>query len=233
MLRVGQLGKEDDMDENVGHIQESEQDRQIRNAEHQGATFLEKAEALEVLGDEDFAAAAAQQVYMKSWIKRAEGFMKPMVDAAYKAHQVLTTRRRELTDPATKACKIYARKMGIFQEEMERERQRAEAIEQARLDKEAQEEADAAAAMVADTEPELAQAISENLPKQVAVVKSIAPTYQGTTRRTNWLFRIVDADAIPREYMIPDEKAIGAIVRAKKGQVKIAGIEPYSETNVH
>lgn len=221
------------MDENTGHIQETSDERRIRTAEVQGATFLDKANALVVQGDEDFEAAAATQVHMKEWVKRAEAFMDPMVDAAYASHKVLTTQRKELIGPVKAAIKIYARKMGLFQEEMERERVIAQQVLQAEADKLAQEEADAAAAMVADDNPELAAVIAENVVAPVVEVESIAPKYAGTAVRTTWKHRIVDASAIPREWMTPDEKAIGAHGRAKKGEAKIAGVEFYGETNVN
>ncbi len=47
-----------------------------------------------------------------------------------------------------------------------------------------------------------------------------------------WKFRVVDADKIPREYMMPNEPMIGKIVRASSGAVEISGVEIYSENSV-
>jgi len=60
--------------------------------------------------------------------------------------------------------------------------------------------------------------------KEVEVVKT-----KGISTRTNWKFRIVAENLIPREYLVPDEKKLGEIARTEKGGVSIAGVEFYSE----
>lgn len=60
--------------------------------------------------------------------------------------------------------------------------------------------------------------------KEVAVPVSVAepepqkksPIVQGVTSRTVWTFEVVDADAVPRAYCAPDEKAIRAYMDAAK-----------------
>lgn len=54
----------------------------------------------------------------------------------------------------------------------------------------------------------------------------------GTSVRKNWKFKIVDASAIPREYLIPDEKRIGEIVRANKDATDIPGIAVYEKLSI-
>lgn len=63
----------------------------------------------------------------------------------------------------------------------------------------------------------------------VSVVESKAEEISGISKRKDWKFRIINAEDIPREYLIPDEKYIGQIVRASKGKKEIPGIEIYSE----
>lgn len=59
-----------------------------------------------------------------------------------------------------------------------------------------------------------------------------APKIDGVVVRTIWKYRIIDETKIPREYLMPDEKKIGAVVRASGGSIKIDGIEIYSETSI-
>jgi hypothetical protein len=68
--------------------------------------------------------------------------------------------------------------------------------------------------------------------KEVKVMPSV-PKIAGIRARVNWKFRIVNANKIPREYLMPDEVKIGAAVRAAKqaGEV-IPGIEAYSEDSI-
>lgn len=83
---------------------------------------------------------------------------------------------------------------------------------------------------------EAAQVLAEELKEKAVAVEAIAPvvesrveTVSGVSVRDNWLFLIIDANKIPREYMMPDEKLIGSIGKATRGQKKIEGIEFYAE----
>lgn len=49
------------------------------------------------------------------------------------------------------------------------------------------------------------------------------PKVEGMAMRTIWSGEVTDAALLPREYMIPDLKALLALTRAKKGQVTIPG----------
>ena len=55
-----------------------------------------------------------------------------------------------------------------------------------------------------------------------------APKVKGISTRKKWSFEIVDAAKIPREYLVPNEVAIGGVVRALKGATNIPGIRVVS-----
>mgnify|MGYP006883576854 CR=1 FL=1 len=61
------------------------------------------------------------------------------------------------------------------------------------------------------------------------VLPKATPKVHGISYRDNWKFRITDPNKIPREYMVPDEKAIGVIVGRLKERCNIPGIEVYCE----
>ncbi len=61
------------------------------------------------------------------------------------------------------------------------------------------------------------------------VVESKVEEVSGISTRKAWKFEIVDKEKLPREYMIPDEKYIGQMVRATKGRKEIPGVRIYSE----
>lgn len=77
-------------------------------------------------------------------------------------------------------------------------------------------------------------AIRESVMAPRAVVVSAAPKAKaaGTSYRTTWKARVVDASLIPREYLIPDEKMLAAMAKAAKGPSKIPGVEFYSEKTI-
>jgi pyruvate/2-oxoglutarate dehydrogenase complex dihydrolipoamide acyltransferase (E2) component len=67
-------------------------------------------------------------------------------------------------------------------------------------------------------------------PVQVKPNTAAAP---GVSARMNWKFRIVDANKIPRTFLMPDEQAIGVKVRGMKDKAAtealIPGIEVYND----
>jgi len=73
---------------------------------------------------------------------------------------------------------------------------------------------------------ELAESV-ESAP--LPVVAPVIAEAQGISTRKVWRFEVIDISKLSREYMIADEKMIGAMVRATKGQKPITGIRIYSE----
>jgi len=68
-------------------------------------------------------------------------------------------------------------------------------------------------------------------PAPVVVPTSI-PKVEGVKLVTRWTFRVVDAALIPREFLVPDEKALQAIATAQHERASVAGVEFYSEQSV-
>ena len=61
-------------------------------------------------------------------------------------------------------------------------------------------------------------------PVFVAAPPAQAPKVEGVSFRDDWDFVITNAALIPREYLIPDEKKIRAVVKAMKEHTNIPGI---------
>lgn len=94
---------------------------------------------------------------------------------------------------------------------------KAQAEEEARRAEEAKHAAELAEAQ------RIAEAEAALTGKEIAVPVPVAeepqkktPIVQGVTARTVWTFEITDADAVPRAYCAPDEKAIRAYMDAAK-----------------
>ena len=74
-----------------------------------------------------------------------------------------------------------------------------------------------------------AEGIRERAASVVApLVVADIPKVAGQSVRETWGFVITDAALLPREYTMPDEKKIGAVVRALKGQTNIPGVKVTS-----
>lgn len=171
--------------------------------------------------------------------EKFEAIKKPLNDAK---NRVLAW-EHEVRDPLDRAKKYLSSQIGGFDQRMERERR----AEEARLQEEARMAAEAEAKRLADEQAiqdaiELeaagdsrgAAAVLAN-PSPVAVyvppivVASTVQKSAGVSGVQNWKFKITDPNLIPREYMIPDEKAIGQVVRALKSKTAIPGIEVYPD----
>jgi hypothetical protein len=166
---------------------------------------------------------------------------KPMLDFQREEER----KRREAEDAARKERERVEAEARARAEE---ERQR---IEAARLEAEkaaqeaanasdpldallAQEAAESAAQAEAAAREAAAQAMRDAATARQAVTVD-APakvTATGTSLRQNWKFRIVDADAIPREFLTPDEKRIGEIARTMKESASIPGVEFFAEMSI-
>lgn len=130
---------------------------------------------------------------------------------------------------------------------IETQRREAEAkarAEQDRLRKEAEAAAAAGrtaeaaklaakAASVAEKSAARDAALEERSAMVVApVIQREAPKVSGISAREVWRYEITDPDLLPREYTIPDEKAIGGVVRSLKGNTRIAGVRVWKDTSM-
>ncbi len=112
-------------------------------------------------------------------------------------------------------------------EQQEREAKRA-TEEQERLHQES---------MAAEAEARDRTARAENLVTraddlQAGPIATAAPKVKGLSTGKNWKFEITDASQVPPEYKMVDEKKIGAVVKALKGDTNIAGVRVYWEPRI-
>ena len=92
------------------------------------------------------------------------------------------------------------------------------------------EEAETAARLAAE-EAEANRRLEAQMMPAAPVVEAVAPKVKGVHTRRSWQFRIVDAAAIPREYLAVDETKIGKVVRALGAETAIAGIEVFEASS--
>lgn len=106
--------------------------------------------------------------------------------------------------------------------------------EQRRRDAAARREREALAVRAREAEAKgreaRAAALEARASQAVApLVEPATPKTEGVSFREVWKFRVVDPAKVPREYLAVDEKKIGAVVRALKGDASIPGVEVYCD----
>jgi len=157
-----------------------------------------------------------------------------IIKKAHEAHKASTSRRKLHLDPVNKAKAIISAKVSQYNVLVQRKRAEAEA----EAKRKAQEEQDAqkiadAEVLQAEGETELAEAVlTEERPLEVVQAPVAEPEPEGLSYRDNWQFEIVSIKDIPTEYLQVNEKAIRQVVKALKGNTKIAGIKVINKKTV-
>lgn len=209
--------------------------------EEKAVTIVEQAKAVTVKDSETYTAAGALWKSIGDMIKEVKDTFDPICDAAHKAHKAAVEKRSKYLDPLTLAQKSIKKLMSDYDAEQDRKRREEQRIIEERLRKEEEERrlmeaiaAEEALKAQGATQEEVAQETATILEAPVTVAPVVLPKSTpklegGPVYRTVWKFRIKDANLIPRQYMIPDEKAIGAVIRSSQGRISIPGVEPYEE----
>lgn len=131
------------------------------------------------------------------------------------------------------AVKALCKQRLVAWEQLQRKRAAEHAAkENARLERERQEALKKAKA----AEKRGNNARAEELKAQVEAITPVVPAAPEAPSSgayfTSWKFSITNESEIPREYLVPDLVRIGKVVRALKGDTKIAGIQVYEEKSI-
>ncbi len=210
-----------------------QEEKEIQIARDDSNKIIEAAKALasRIVDSVSLNAAADFLLEIKRKRKWWAEWNKPAKQRLDALKKELLAREREIDEPMERAeDEILKPAMVRFEYEDarrrkdEEDRQRAEAKrkeEDARL-KDAE-------ALKKDGQHELADALLDApiVIPPVVVPKTETPT--GISYRDNWKYRVTDESKVPRQYLVLDDKKIGGVVRAMKGETRIEGIEVYSE----
>ena len=159
--------------------------------------------------------------------KELDGHYHPILDAARKTVDSIRQAKASLYDPLEKGEALARKQVAAF---LLAEQRRVE-LETAQTAKaNAQEIKEHARDLARAGEKEAAAALRAAPTLVTAPPPTIAP--QGVSLREDWKFQVVDAALVPREYLIVDEKKVGAVVRASKGQQQIPGIRVWAEAGI-
>lgn len=174
------------------------------------AVELEQCKTIKRLAKEAKEKGESYTKPVKALLDKINGIIKPALDVLKQAEQdskiAMTRYDEQVRRAAQEAARI----------QQEAENKAAEAKRQALED----------AALDAELEGRGAQAAA--IAKQAEAVKpamiGVVDVKQEGSRST-WSFEVVDANAIPREWMTPDLVKIGRIVRGSGGDCHIPGIK--------
>lgn len=200
-----------------------------------------RAREIMVRSQEDLSLANAFLQDIKRLAAKITGTFDPQIAQAHSLHKSLLAQKRKFLDPLDEAERILKPKIADYLAEEDRKRLEAERARW-RAEEEARRIAEKAVdrAQILDEKGEKTKAdeiIEKAYSKANAILSAApevpeAPKVDGISLREVWKFEVVNAAAIPREYLVPDMTKIGRIVRAIKDQTSIPGIRVWSEKTV-
>ena len=187
--------------------------------EQQGFVLVAEAEDLMIVDQATFARGAEMRKTIKLYLAEVKRITAPVVTAAHGAWKAALAQQQGLEAKALEAEKILNKALGAY-EQAQRAIADAVRLENQRIQDEAKKRAEA-------------QAKATGAPVQAVVVFTppppAVPKAEGLAFVDTWKFEVVDLAAVPTEYKVVDEKRIGAVVRALKGETRIAGVRVYCE----
>lgn len=199
--------------------------------EQEAHAIVTQARAIVIDSNPALADAAAFLRNVKTVLARIDETFDAPIKAAHEAHKAMLAAKKKHADPLLAAEREVKGKMGAYQQEQERLR-RDEEARRRELARQLEEErmlAQAEALEASGDAQAAAAVLSAPIIAPPVVVPKAVPKIDGIKTRKVWKFSIMDADLIPRSFMIPNEQAIGNYARTMQGNARIPGIEFYSE----
>lgn len=163
---------------------------------------------------------------------------EPIREKAWETYQAVLKAKKEKLEPVLAVENALRAKIGQYDLELKRkqladeEELRRHALEAERKKREQE------AAEAREQGKEILATAIESAPivaPPIVVPRTVeAPTSTGAKvqPRVEYEFRITNPNLVPREYCVPDEKAIRAVVKARKGNIQIPGVEVYEVADV-
>ena len=203
----------------------------IERQAEEARRVLAEARAYTITTPEQFTAAAELLRTVATKARELEEQRKAITRPIDESKKRVMDLFRGPLDSLEAAGTVLRRAIGAFEQEQEERRRQAqrEADEAARKERERLERQAAAAA--AKGQEEKAAAITERAATVVPVhVTADVPKVAGVATREVWEFEVVNAAALPREYLVPDEVKLRKVVSALKGDAATAvpGIRVWS-----
>lgn len=209
-------------------------------------TIPEQAHAILVRNPIMMAKANSLFLIIRGLRKKIDETFTPIIEKAHAAHKEAIAQKKKVEEPLVTAeswlnAQMTAYKLEqdrIRREEEERLRQIAirEEMERRKAE-EARRIEEAALLEQAGAKDEAEQVMAEIIQETAAPVIIETPVstipkieMKGMAMVTYWHFRIKNEALIPRNLMMPNEKAIRKLVDALQDKANIPGIEIYPET---
>jgi hypothetical protein len=200
----------------------------------QGKVMVGQARDFTVDSEETAQSAGLAIRKVKVLRKQIKLLFEEPVMLAHKTHKAMVAARAKLDDAPAEAERLLKNKLGAYSAKVEQEREEEERRlrELARKEEEEKRLAEAEALEAAGETEEAEEVLNEPIEAPVVVLAPATPKIEGVSMRKVWKHRVVDEKAIPRQYMIPNDKALGQLARSLGEKAVVAGVDFYCEESV-
>ncbi len=203
--------------------------------------ILQKAELLVIKNTDDYCFASEELKNIKKSAKQLDEQRKSLTKPLDESKKKIMAMFKAPTEYLEKAEAIIKKTMVTYQQEEERLRREEEEM----LKNEAEAKAEAERQRLLkkaddnfedeDKVKEIIKDIDEVKVERVRVDTTFDKDMKkltGSTMIDKWCFKIINEKEVPREYLMVDEKKIGAVARATKGTVTIPGVEIFNDPQI-
>lgn len=193
-------------------------------------TLLAVGTAYSVASAADYQVAGDELKRVKDAQKKLDALRKSMTQPLDAAKKAILDFFRTPEEKLARAESGIKRAMLAFSEEEERKRREIQARAEAEARKERERLEKQAAKAAEKGQVEKAAVLEQAAAATVAPIAMPEPArVTGVSTREVWRFEVVDPALVPRDYLAVDEKKIGGVVRALKGDTRIPGVRVWSE----
>ena len=186
--------------------------------------FLDYADGRVVNSPTSEKSASADLILIRNTKKQIEAKRKEYLDPVNAKAANIRDFFKTLMDPIEEADKLTGGMILSYGAEVTRQREEAERIEAAALQLAKDQEK-----LTGEHTVSLAE-----IPKPAEEKKRVRTDLGLTSKVDHWKWKVVDPDAIPREYLIPDEAMLNSIATTHHDRNPVDGIlfynEPYMAT---
>lgn len=177
-------------------------------------------------------------------IRTIDKFRKELEEKRMEITRPLDQAKKAVMDlfrPAVDRCDEIAldlrKKINTYQQAMEEKRiaeqrklEEKARLEEAKKRKELLEKSELAKSRGDLEKAEMLAEKAEEVSIQAPIVAPKIQAAEGSYTVKKWSFKVVNADLIPREYMIPNEYLLNKVAGIYEGKKEIAGVEFFYET---
>lgn len=199
--------------------------------DHAGSLLLEITTYLKRLDAEFDGTIKSAHEQHKKLVAWKAGYAQPAISARDTIKACVAKYLREVEVKRLEAQR-FAELEAAQAERARREIEAAAMLAQATVQAEASASAESSLEILTDAATKSKEIVEAPVFIAPAVVTPEAVAPKGLSTSEKWCHVVVDERIIPREYLMVNEKKIAAVVRAMKGETRIAGVRVYADTKI-